>query len=48
MLKMIQGVGGCWLLEIWKQLQKFLNWWPEIVDPKTDGESTQVNQGIIH
>jgi hypothetical protein len=28
-LKMIQEVSGCPLPKIWKQLQKFVNWWPE-------------------
>jgi len=39
MLKVMQGVGSCLLLEIWKHLPKFLNWWPEIVDRKIDAAS---------
>jgi hypothetical protein len=29
--KMIQGGSSYQLLEIWKQLQKFVNWWPETI-----------------
>jgi len=35
---MIQEVGSHQLPEIWKQLQKFVSWWPKMVQyPTTDG-----------
>jgi len=30
-LIMIQEVGGCQLLKIWKQLQNVMNWWLETI-----------------
>ena len=31
-LNMIQGVGGCQHLRIWKLLQNLMNWWPEMIE----------------